>query len=72
MRRPIIAGNWKMNETVDQSLDLVTKLKSEVAKINDVDIVVCPPFTCLLMWAAGMSLLVTQRGGISSVKQTNQ
>jgi triosephosphate isomerase len=47
MRRPIIAGNWKMNKTIDQSLDLVTKLKSEVAKVNDVDIVVCPPFTAL-------------------------
>lgn len=47
MRRPIIAGNWKMNKTIDQSLDLVTKLKSEVAKVNDLDIVVCPPFTSL-------------------------
>lgn len=47
MRRPIITGNWKMNETIDQSLDLVTKLKSEVAEVNDVDIVVCPPFTSL-------------------------
>ncbi len=47
MRRPIIAGNWKMNKTIDQSLDLVTKLKSQVAKVNDVDIVVCPPFTSL-------------------------
>ncbi len=47
MRRPIIAGNWKMHKTIDQSLDLVTKLKSEVAKVNDVDIVVCPPFTSL-------------------------
>ena len=47
MRRPIIAGNWKMNKTIDQSLDSVTKLKTEVAKINDVDIVVCPPFTSL-------------------------
>lgn len=47
MRRPIIAGNWKMNETIDQSLDLVTKLKPEVAKVNDLDIVVCPPYTAL-------------------------
>lgn len=47
MRRPIIAGNWKMNETIDQSLDLVTKLKSQVAGVNDLDIVLCPPFTSL-------------------------
>jgi len=49
MRRPIIAGNWKMNKTIDQSLDLVTKLKSEVAQVNDVDIVLCPPFTSLFV-----------------------
>ena len=36
-----------MNKTIDQSLDLVTKLKSEIAKIVDVDIVVCPPYTSL-------------------------
>jgi triosephosphate isomerase len=46
-RRLIIAGNWKMNKTVAEALDLVTRLKRELASIKEVDIVVCPPFTAL-------------------------
>ncbi len=46
-RRLIIAGNWKMNKTVAEALDLVNGLKRELATIKEVDIVVCPPFTAL-------------------------
>jgi triosephosphate isomerase len=46
-RKLIIAGNWKMNKTVDESLDLVQELVREVNQVKEVDIVVCPPFTAL-------------------------
>ncbi|MDB6056377.1 MAG: Triosephosphate isomerase [Verrucomicrobiales bacterium] len=46
-RRLIIAGNWKMNKTVAESLALVRGLKIELANIKEVDIVICPPFTAL-------------------------
>jgi triosephosphate isomerase len=46
-RKLIIAGNWKMNKTVAEAVDLVHGLKLELAKVKDVDIVVCPPFTAL-------------------------
>jgi triosephosphate isomerase len=46
-RKLIIAGNWKMNKTVAEALDLVRDLKRELATIKEVDIVVCPPFTAL-------------------------
>src|SRR5881398_3095171 len=46
-RKLIIAGNWKMNKTVAEGLDLVRALKLELANIKEVDIVVCPPFTAL-------------------------
>lgn len=46
-RRLIIAGNWKMNKTVAEALDLVNGLKRELASVKEVDIVVCPPFTAL-------------------------
>src|SRR6266496_2875059 len=46
-RKLIIAGNWKMNKTVAEALDLVTGLKRELANIKEVDIVICPPFTAL-------------------------
>jgi triosephosphate isomerase (TIM) len=46
-RKLIIAGNWKMNKTVAEALDLVRSLKIEVANVKEGDIVVCPPFTAL-------------------------
>src|SRR5881628_1089850 len=46
-RKLIIAGNWKMNKTVAEALDLVRGLKIELVNVKEVDIVVCPPFTAL-------------------------
>lgn len=47
MRRRIIAGNWKMNKTRDEAVDLVGDLKEMLADVGDVEVVVCPPFTAL-------------------------
>lgn len=46
MRRPIIAGNWKMNNTIDDAKELVEKLKPLVVD-SEVDIVVCPTYLSL-------------------------
>jgi len=46
-RKLIIAGNWKMNKTVAEAVDLVHGLKLELANVKEVDILVCPPFTAL-------------------------
>src|SRR3954454_896564 len=46
-RNLIIAGNWKMNKTVAEALDLVKDLIREVGKLKELDVVVCPPFTAL-------------------------
>ena len=46
-RKLIIAGNWKMNKTVAEGLDLVAGIKRELSNVKEVDIVVCPPFTAL-------------------------
>ena len=46
-RKLIVAGNWKMNKTVAEALELVRELKNELVNIKEVDIVVCPPFTAL-------------------------
>src|SRR5436190_12864439 len=46
-RKLIVAGNWKMNKTVAEALDLVRSLKLELINIKEVDMVVCPPFTAL-------------------------
>lgn len=47
MRKPIIAGNWKMNKTITESIELVNLLKRSLYDVEGVDIVVCPPFVSL-------------------------
>lgn len=46
-RKLIVAGNWKMNKTVAEALDLVRYLKRELANVKEVDVIVCPPFTAI-------------------------
>lgn len=47
MRKPVIAGNWKLYKTNKEAVDLVTKLIPEVKKNKDVEIIVAPVFTSL-------------------------
>ncbi|MCP4644843.1 MAG: triose-phosphate isomerase [bacterium] len=54
MRKPLIAGNWKMNKLVGEAVATVNELKPLVAGVADVDIVVCPVFTAL--YAVGEAL----------------
>ena len=46
-RRPIIAGNWKMNKTSTEARDLAGKLIPLVSGVYDRDIVLAPPFTSI-------------------------
>jgi triosephosphate isomerase len=46
-RRPIIAGNWKMNKTSTEARDLASKIMLLVTGVQDRDIVLAPPFTVL-------------------------
>jgi triosephosphate isomerase (TIM) len=47
MRRPIVAGNWKMNLTAAEGTELASALKPIVADVDGVDIVVCPTYTTI-------------------------
>ena len=47
MRKRIIAGNWKMNKTLDESIDLARAIKDKAADVQNVDVILCPPFTNL-------------------------
>lgn len=47
MRKPIIAGNWKMFKTIEESVKTVSELKPKVSNVKDRDIVICPVFTSL-------------------------
>ncbi|MDL2236541.1 triose-phosphate isomerase [Christensenellaceae bacterium OttesenSCG-928-K19] len=54
MRKPIIAGNWKMNKTPDEAMALIGELKPLVADAK-AEVVVCPPYACLAAAAQALA-----------------
>lgn len=44
MRKPFVAGNWKMNKTVEQARALVAELLPSLQAVKNVEQVLCPPF----------------------------
>jgi triosephosphate isomerase len=46
-RLPFIAGNWKMNKTVGEAIDLIRELKTGLSGVKGVEVAVAPPFTAL-------------------------
>ncbi|MEE4116826.1 MAG: triose-phosphate isomerase [Marinilabiliaceae bacterium] len=47
MRKKIVAGNWKMNLTLEEGIDLAKSLNTKLSdnKPPDVDVIICTPFT---------------------------
>lgn len=55
-RRPLIAGNWKMNKTIEEARDYVVAFRSELDPAPEgVDVALCPPFPALATVAAALS-----------------
>ncbi|MBP2026517.1 triosephosphate isomerase [Acetoanaerobium pronyense] len=46
MRKPIIAGNWKMHKTINEAKSFVEEIKGSI-KETDVEAVICAPYTIL-------------------------
>jgi triosephosphate isomerase len=55
MRKPFVAGNWKMNKNVDQSTVLVQEMLSGLQAVPEVERVICPPFTSLMILSAQLA-----------------
>ena len=55
MRKPFVAGNWKMNKTVDQASMLVQELLLGLQAVPEVERVLCPPFTSLMILSAQLA-----------------
>lgn len=47
MRKPFIAGNWKMYKTVPEAVRLVKQLRVMLDDLDGIEVAVCPPFTAL-------------------------
>jgi triosephosphate isomerase len=46
-RTPFIAGNWKMNKTIAEAESFIQALLPKVGAVDDVEVVICPPYTAL-------------------------
>lgn len=46
-RKILIAGNWKMNKTATEAVELAKPIIASVANQNDIDVLMCPPFTSI-------------------------
>lgn len=47
MRRPIVAGNWKMHTTLSEAVALAQALRGPLSAVAAVECVLCPPFISL-------------------------
>ena len=47
MRKPILAGNWKMHKTATEAVELVMAMKDDLSQIHSVEKVLCPPFMAI-------------------------
>ena len=55
MRRPIVAGNWKMNMTIAEAVGFVRGIRPGLNRVQGADKVLCPPFTALAAIAEVLS-----------------
>lgn len=46
-RTPLVAGNWKMNNTAAQGAALVEQLFGQITGVSDVEVIVCPPYLAI-------------------------
>ncbi len=54
LRKPMIAGNWKMYKTVPEALTFVHGIKKKCAGLDSVEVVLCPPYTALVLMAEAL------------------
>jgi len=47
MRTPMVAGNWKMNKGLSETRDLIREIYPVLYEMQDVEVVICPPFVGL-------------------------
>ena len=47
MIKPVVAANWKMHKTVEESVNFVEKLKKKPLDWDEVNIILCAPYTSL-------------------------
>lgn len=62
-RKPVIAGNWKMNKTIQETQDFIAALSPDVRQEDMVEMIICSPFISLPALQAGLKNSQIQWGG---------
>src|SRR5262250_1423582 len=62
MRRPLVAGNWKMNLTLASGRELIAALCAKLPSRPPIDVAVCPPFVYLMPAAKSLAGSAIQLG----------
>ena len=44
MRQPLVAGNWKMNGSLDSVRELLQGVKAGIGEVSAAEVAVCPPY----------------------------
>jgi len=44
MRKPLVAGNWKMNGSLESARDLLDGVLRGIAEVKNADVAICPPY----------------------------
>lgn len=58
MRKPLIAANWKMNNTIAEALKFAAALEADLKAAGGVDVVIAPPYTAL--YSLGVAFAETE------------
>ncbi len=53
--KPIVAGNWKMNKTIEEGVSFVGEIQNRILDKVDAKVIFCPPFTVLLSIVESLS-----------------
>ncbi len=66
MRKPLVAGNWKMHTNSSQAQALASSVVSKISSVMDVEVVLCPPF----VWLERVASLVRGTGILVGAQDT--
>ncbi len=62
MRKKIVAANWKMNMTQGESAQFLESFLRDIGEINDVEVVIIPPFTAIPKVSRGIRQSAQHQG----------
>jgi len=69
MRKPLVAGNWKMNGSSESNQSLINGILEGINQVSDVDVLVCPPYVYISQVAQLLEGSTVALGGQDVAKE---